>query len=133
MATIQIEAQISADQLLRAVEQLPTEELSSFIDQVLALRARRTAPQLDRQETALLLRINQQPSFNEQHRFDELVAKRQEEAITPDELRELIQMAEQGEQRDVDRLAALTELAQLRGTTVSALMASLGITAQPYA
>ena len=39
MTTIQIEALVSPDQLLRAVEQLPPSELAAFVAQVFALRA----------------------------------------------------------------------------------------------
>jgi hypothetical protein len=132
MATIQIEAQISADQLIRAVEQLPSDELGAFVEQVLALRARRAAPQLDQQETTLLLQINEQFAPDEQRRYDELVAKRQDETISPEELRELIRLTDEREQRNVERLAALTELARLRGVTLAALMSALGIAARPY-
>jgi hypothetical protein len=57
MATIPIEAQVSTEQLIRAVERLPAEELAAFVAQVLALQAQREAPHLSQSETALLLRI----------------------------------------------------------------------------
>jgi hypothetical protein len=59
MTTISIEAQVSTEQLLHAVERLPPQELATFVDQVVALRAQRTAPHLDQPETTLLLQINQ--------------------------------------------------------------------------
>ena len=71
--------------------------------------------------------INQDLSTELQRRFDELVAKRQAEAITPDELRELVQITDQIEQRDAQRLAALDELARLRRMPLSELMDALGI------
>ena len=42
MTTIPIE--VSTEQLLRAVEQLPAQELDAFVAQVIALRAQRTRP-----------------------------------------------------------------------------------------
>ena len=133
MTTIPIEAQVSTEQLLRAVERLPPQELATFVAQVLALRAQRQAPHLGQVETGLLLQINQGLPIVVQRRFDELVAKRQAETITPDELQELITITDQIEQRDAQRLATLVELAQLRGTTVPELMDALGITPRRYA
>jgi hypothetical protein len=132
MTTISIEAQVSTDQLLRAVERLPAQELATFVAQVVALRAQREAPHLSQSETKLLLQINQSLPAQMQRRFDELVAKRQAETITPEELQELIQITDQIEQRDGQRLAALVELAHLRGTTLDALMATLGIAPPGY-
>ena len=54
MATVTIEIQLSSEQLLQAVEQLPPNELSSFVAQVPALRARReVAHGVDANATAL--------------------------------------------------------------------------------
>jgi hypothetical protein len=133
MTTISIEAQVSTDQLLRAVERLPSQELATFVAQVVALRAQREAPHLSQSETRLLLQINQGFPAQTQRRFDELVAKRQAETITPEELQELIQITDQIEQRDAQRLVALVELTQLRGTSLDALMATLGIAPPEYA
>ena len=74
-----------------------------------------------------IVQINQGLPAQIQRRFDELVAKRQAKTITLEEMEELIQITDQIEQRDAQRLAALVELARLRGTTLDALMATLGI------
>jgi hypothetical protein len=131
MTTIPIE--VSTEQLLRAVDRLPQDELETFVAQVIALRAQRAAPHLTQEETALLLQINAGLPAGVQQRFDELVAKRQSETITPDELHELIQITDQIERRDVQRLAALIDLAQLRQTSVPALISALGIQPPTYA
>jgi hypothetical protein len=80
------------------------------------LRAQRTAPHLSQDETALLLQINGAISPDVQRRFNDLVAKRQMETISPAELTELIQITDVIEQQDAQRLAALIALAQLNGT-----------------
>lgn len=46
MPTIHVEAEVSREELLKAVEQLSPQELSQFVSQVLTLRARRDAPGL---------------------------------------------------------------------------------------
>jgi hypothetical protein len=81
----------------------------------------------------LLLTINAarlEPA--QQARFDELVAKRQAETITPTELQELIEMTDAIELRDAEQLEAMQALARLRHTTARALMDSLGIRAPAY-
>lgn len=131
MTTIPIE--VSTDQLLRAVEQLPQQELDAFVAQVIALRAQRNAPHLSQEETTLLRQINARLAPDLQLRFNELLAKRQAETITPDELQELFQITDQIEQHDAQRLAALNDLARLRQMTTPALMDLLGIQAPDYA
>jgi len=131
MSTIPIE--ISTEQLLQAVERLPASELDAFVSKVNALRARRAAPRLSSDETALLLQINRgRLEPEEQARFDALVTRRQDATISPEELQELIQMTDAIEQRDVERLKALRDLARLRSTTVPALMDALGIRTPAY-
>lgn len=128
MSTIPIE--ISTEQLLQAVERLPANELDAFVARVNALRARQGSPRLSQDETTLLLAINRSPLLPEQQaRFDALVSKRQDVTISSEELHELIQLTDVIEQRDVERLEALRDLARLRGTTVPALMDALGIKA----
>jgi iron-sulfur cluster repair protein YtfE (RIC family) len=123
MTTIPIEAEVSTEQLLRAVMRLPSQEFAAFVNQLLALRAQRQGPHLNQEETTLLRQINEGISVEAQRRIDELVAKRQAETITPEELAELSRITEQIEHRDAQRLAALDALAHLR----------LGITPPPDA
>lgn len=132
MATIRVEAQVSTDELLRAVEQIPEQDLETFVAQVLALRAQRAAPHLGVDESALLVRINTTLSQPLQQRYDVLVAKRRADTLTPSEQRELIELTDQIEQQDAERLEALTELAQIRQTSVTQLMQTLGIRPPAY-
>jgi len=96
MTTIPIE--VSTEQLIRAVERMPQHELETFVAQIVALRAQRTAPHLSQDETALLLQINGVISPDVQRRFNDLVAKRQMETISPAELTELIRITDVIEQ-----------------------------------
>jgi hypothetical protein len=131
MSTIPI--QVSTEQLLQAVARLPDSELDAFVARVNALRARREVPRLSQDETALLLLINQaRLEPGQQAHFDQLVAKRQDETISSEELQELSQVTDAIEQRDIERLEALRDLAQLRSITLPELMDSLGIKAPTY-
>ncbi len=127
MATIPIEAEVSSEQLLRAVAQLPSQDFAMFVNSLLTLRAQREEPRLSQSETALLLQINRGISADMQRRFDELVTKRQARTVTPEELAELVGITNQIEQQDVQRVVALDELARLRGMSLADLVESLGI------
>lgn len=60
MTIVQVAAQVSTDELLKAVGQLSPPELEQFAFRVLALEAQRKAPSLPRAEAELLLlKINQ--------------------------------------------------------------------------
>lgn len=127
MATVRIEAELSTDKLLEAVKQLSLRELDSFIEQVLAFQAERKAPALPVDETALLMKINNGLSAKVQQRYRKLIKLRQEERLTQDEYEELLRLTDDVEQKQVERLEALSELARLRGKTLRELMDVLGI------
>lgn len=73
------------------------------------------------------LKINQGLPDDVQRRFDELVARRQDETLTPDEHQELLHLIDQIEKSDVKRVQYLAELARLRGISLTTLMDQLGI------
>lgn len=133
MPVVQVEAQLPTDALLKAVGQLNQSDLEQFVFQVIALRARRQASSLPRAESELLLKINKGVSLDLQARYNELIAKRQAETLTPDEYEELLGLTQQVERLDVHRLEHLAELARLRGTSLTALMENLGIRPPSYA
>jgi hypothetical protein len=133
MATVRVEAQLSSDELLKAVEQLSLPELEEFASQVIALQAQRKAPSLPQAEADLLLRINRGLSLELQRRYDELVTKRRAETLTSDEYDELLHLTDEIEQFEARRVEYLAQLARLRGTSLTALMESLGIRPPAYA
>jgi len=133
MSTVQGEFQISLDELLNGVAQLDIPELEQLISELLTLRARRVAPSLPKEEARLLEKINQGLPPDLQQRYDELTASRQAETMTMAEHQELLALIDRIERADVERVQALTELAQRRGVSVARLMAELGIRRSPYA
>ena len=84
-------------------------------------------------EAELLQRINQSLSPEAWQRYETLVARRQAETLTPEEQTELIALSDQLEALNVHRLEALSELAQLRGLAVPALMTQLGLAPHTHA
>jgi hypothetical protein len=119
---------IIPEDLMHAVEQLNETELASFVSRVIALQAQRKAPSLSLAESALLQNINAPFPDAIQRRYDELIALRRTESLTPTEYAELLQLTDIVETFQAKRVEALAELAQLRGKTMRQVMADLGIT-----
>lgn len=127
MTSVQIKSELPFDELLKAVEQLNLPDLERLMFQIIALQAQHKAPSLSKDEAELLLKINQGLSLDTQKRFDELVSKRQAETLTQSEHQELLGLTDQIEKLDAERVKYLADLAQLRGTSLTALMADLEI------
>lgn len=125
MPTINIQADVSVDALIKAVAQLSETELRQFTLQVLALTAQRAAPSVTQEEAALLVRINSRLPEAVQQRYDALIAKRDAETLSPAEHDELLRLTQQVEAFDVARVEALSQLAACRGATLSELMRQL--------
>lgn len=125
MALVQLET--TPEQLLKAVAQLPSEELAAFVRQVMVLQAQRETPQLSPQESALLLQINQGLTASEQTRYAELITKREAETLSEPEYSELLALGEKAEAIQAKRLEALAELAKLRSIPLTELVQTLGL------
>ena len=133
MSTVQIRTELFFDELLHAVEQLNLPDLEQLRSRIISVQARRKAPSLSKDESNLLLQINQGLSLDAQKHFDTLIAKRQAETITPDELQELITLTDQIEESDAERAANIAKLAQIRGVSFSDTMEELAIRPPAYA
>jgi hypothetical protein len=131
MAVISIQAKLTTEELLDALEQLEPKEAEKVWRHLLHLQARRRAPHLSEREAELLREIcrDKRPGFQE--RFDGLNAKRRAFTLTPEEHEELLRLVDESEAFTVRRLEALTELAQLRRVSLRALMKQLGLKAPP--
>lgn len=133
MTTIQIHSEVSLAELLNGVKRLDTVILESFADEVLAIRAQRRAPSLPQAESELLIKINQGLPGEVRTRFAELNEKRRAETLIEEEHAELLQLIDQIEAHDVERVKNLGKLAQLRNVPVRTLMKQLGIQRPAYA
>lgn len=117
----------SPNELLQAAAQLNSAELEKFVIEAIALRAHRQSENLSAQESELLLKINRGIAAKTQKRFDELVAKRRNETLTPEEHRELLRLTDKIEKADAKRIEILSELARVRGKTFDEIVTELGI------
>lgn len=133
MTTIHVEAHFSADDLLKAIEQLENTELERFVERLIDLKAQRSAPRLSEGETELLSRINQGLPSDLADRYHRLTEKRRAALLLPEEHEELLRLSDQMEHLEAERVEALAGLARLRGTSLTRLMADLGIQAPPDA
>ena len=133
MSTLQVKTELPFDELLKDVEQLNLPELEQLMSQVITLQARRKAPSLPKNESELLLRINQGLPLDVQKRFDELVAKRQAETLTQNEHQELLDLTDRIEKSDARRVEYMAKLANLRGISLPTLMKELDIRPPAYA
>lgn len=123
---------VDTEQLLRAALQLPYPELEQFVAQLQILRLQHDTVRLTHDEAELLLKINKGLSSAVQQRLDELISKRQAQALTAAEHRELIQLTEQSEKIDADRLQHLLALAALRKVSLDEVMQQLGLQPIPH-
>lgn len=123
MPTIQIET----EQLLKAALQLPRPELDRFVTKLQGLRREAEVPRLSEPETELLRKINQGVPEPLQQRYELLRKKSRSQKLTSAEQRELLELTKQMERLTVERLKYLSELAQLRGLALPALLQQLGI------
>ena len=133
MSVVQIRTELFFDELLHAVEQLNLPDLEQLRSRIISIQARRKAPSLSKDESNLLLQINQGLPLDTQKHFDTLVAKHQAETITQDELQELIALTDKIEESEAKRAANTAKLAQLRGVTFSGIMEELAIRPPAYA
>ncbi|MBD2453341.1 STAS/SEC14 domain-containing protein [Nostoc sp. FACHB-87] len=127
MSVVKVEVQLSSEELLKAVEQLNLSELEQFVAQVIVLQAQRKATKLPQAEAELLLKINQGIPVNLHRDYQELIAKRDDEILSEDEYQKLLQLTEEIEKIQAQRLENLAELASLRGISLNTLMENLDI------
>lgn len=118
---------LSTDEIISAVAQLSLPEIEEVFDHVLALQAQRKAAHLSPVESALLVRISEGLPAEMLERLATLRAKREDEKITDKDYEELTRLGDHVEELHADRLAALAELAKIRGVSLPLLMDQLGI------
>jgi hypothetical protein len=86
------------------------------------------APRLSPEEAQLLEKINLGLSPTEWERYHELGAWRKAETLMSDEQTELIALSDRLEEANSQRIECLAALAQIRNTTLDALIRELGLT-----
>ena len=133
MTSYQTQTKLSPDELLDAVKRLNASDLELFTSQVLAIRARRKSSSLTTTESELMLLINQGLSPSAQKRYDDLIALRRDETLTPQEYTDLLDLTQLSEKIQVSRVEALVALSRIRGISLNDVMNQLGVKLLDYA
>lgn len=131
-STIHVEAQVSPEELLKAVEQLGPPDLDQLLARVLAARAHRKAPSIAADDGALLRAIGEGVPSEVRGRRDELNQRRRASVLTPEEHEELCRLGDRVEAIEARRAESLVRLAEMRGVTLPVLLDALGIQTLEY-
>jgi hypothetical protein len=118
-------AQIKA--LLTGANQLSTQDLDTFFQQVKDLLSRRNIPSLPQDEANLLLQIQESVPLSLLERAASLHKKRRDEIISESEQGELAEITHQIEMHHLKRMNFLVVLAKKRKVSLKTLMDQLGI------
>lgn len=124
---IKIEAQISSLDLIQAVEQLSQAELDQFIERVLQFKAQKVASSLKKDESELLIKINQSLPQELEKLYLTLIEKRDQETLTNAEYDKLLELTETVEKHEVQRLECLIQLANIRQISLADLITQMGL------
>lgn len=128
MVTVEIPTRLTVDDLVKAANQLPNQELNDFVKRIIALQSQRNFSLSSLSEQKLLKAINDPVLSNEERqRLNFLRAKSEAGDLTGAEHAELLQFVQRTERHDLTRLQALVQLAQNRGQTLSTLMQELDL------
>jgi hypothetical protein len=122
MSQITVQTQLPFEQLIQTVEQLDASELEQLIAQAIRVQTKRKTLSLPKDQSLLLQQITQCIPNQLQERYDLLIGKRQDNALTDEEYQELINLGEHIEAIDVKRLENLTKLAKLRQISLNELI-----------
>lgn len=123
-------------ELIKLIANINSEELLERIRLFLReveneVKASDQPPALSKEETELLLKINEGLPEEVQLRYNELLIKQAQESITKAEHRELMELTPRIEAKSVERMKYLLELAKLWNTSVDQVMERLGIKPPP--
>lgn len=129
MGSVQIKSEIKVgvEEILAGIEQLDTPDLERFVDQVNLMLAHRKTTSLSKEETLLLSRVIESIPAEKITRQRHLLKKLQTEALTEKERKELEALTLFIENKNVDRVKDLIELARIRNVNLTDLINQLGL------
>ncbi len=129
MTTIHLDSEIDLEQVIQGMNKLDNIELENVLSRISIMLAKKKAPSLPNQESKLLGTINQSVDRAILQRHTDLTKLMHDDKLTEIAHKELIQLIDQLELADAERLQALVELASIRAVTIDALMQQLNIQA----
>ncbi len=123
--TMSVQLEVTTENLLNAVVQMPDGEFDHFVEKAKKLRQKeqKNSPN----EADLLYKINTLFDAEKRQRYNELYAKFQAENISDKEHKELLKLSDEFEILNAERLKYIGELAVLRGHSLEKVIKDLGI------
>jgi hypothetical protein len=129
-------SQNKADQiiedLINSTEKLRLSQLEDLISRLKELRQQRLTKRLPSDEAELIEKLNNWLPADIQEQLSALIAKRDANTLNPREQSELAALIEKAKEAHNNRVEVLTELASLRGISLTALMNDLGVRFPDY-
>lgn len=122
-----VQLEVTTENLLNAVAQMPDGEFDRFIEEAKQLRTKRRTNKFSSLEVDLIHKINTIYSAEKRLRYNELYDKFKQEEITPKEHQELLKLSDEFEMLNAKRLEYLGELAKMRGRSLREIIKDLGI------
>lgn len=116
-------SEITTENVLNAVVQMPEYEFESFVEKARRLRDEKGTLS----ETDLLHKINTIYSAEKRQRYNELYAKFKADDISETERGELLELNDEFEMLDAERLKFIGELSILRGQDFEDVIKDLGV------
>jgi hypothetical protein len=117
--------------LLQATRQLTLQELKEYSAQVVAIYQERESAAVTT-EAPLLDVVHRSLPQPTQQRWDELLAKRDDASLSESEYEELLQLTDEVEALNVQRMTAVSQLAQARGVDLRTIMRQLNLPEPVY-
>jgi hypothetical protein len=121
-----VHLEITTENLLNAVAQMPESEFNRFVEKVKQLRTKRKE-KFSGEEGDLIHKINTIYSAEKRQRYNDLYDKFEQETITPKEHKELLKLSDEFEMLNAKRLKYLGELAEMRGQSLKDVIKDLGM------
>jgi hypothetical protein len=126
MPSINVEVQLSSEQLLQAVEQLTQPNLEQFLSQLVILHTHKKAASLLKNEAKLFLTPHEDIIIDNNN-YEKLIDNREVATLRKEEYQALLYLGEQIDKLQAQRIEYMAELAKIHGISLTKLMEKLGL------
>ncbi|MBS3029833.1 MAG: STAS/SEC14 domain-containing protein [Dolichospermum sp. DET50] len=126
MPSINVEVQLSLEQLFQAVEQLTQPNLEQFLSQLVILHTHKKAASLLKNEAKLFLTPHEDIIIDNNN-YEKLIDNREVATLRKEEYQALLYLGEQIDKLQAQRIEYMAELAKIHGISLTKLMEKLGL------
>jgi hypothetical protein len=117
---------------VKSAEKLRLSQLDDLICRLRDMKQQRLINRLPADEAELIEKLNNWLPADTQEQLSALIAKRDANTLNPKEQTDLTALLEKAKEEHNKRVEVLTELASLRGISLTALMNDLGVRFPDY-